>query len=321
LARIRSIVPELLRSPKFGRVSPAATGCLLGLFPHVDDTGRYAYSWQLVKADVWPMNDGVDQLAVVEMVEELVAAELLCWYVVGSQAYFHVVDADWKAWQRIDHPSASRCPPCPRERHGGHESPRELSEFLASPREPSEVLDDPRASRARAGREGKGLEGSGVEGSNTVVEQARPASVPTADVATVFEAWKLSTGKARASLDGQTGRKRRFAIQRALRDYPLRDVLDAVQGWQNDPWPERPQHVDITQLLRDADHIEKFRDLWRDGPPAVKAPMTRSQRQLYATDAVLAGWAEEVDGSAGNGVAPDRRAAQRELPGAGADRS
>jgi Helix-turn-helix domain len=66
--------------------------------------------------------------------------------------------------------------------------------------------------------------------------------------------------------------KRRRLVATALRDYPLEDVLDALRGWQNDPWPERPLHTQIEVLLRDAAHIEKFRDLWRHGPPPPRLP-------------------------------------------------
>jgi hypothetical protein len=60
--------------------------------------------------------------------------------------------------------------------------------------------------------------------------------------------------------------KRRRLIADALRNYPFGDVLDALRGWQNDPWTERPLHNQLEVLLRDAAHIEKFRDLWRHGP-------------------------------------------------------
>jgi hypothetical protein len=141
-----------------------------------------------------------------------------------------------------------------------------------------------------------------------VAQQARPVSVDRL----VFEAWQQATGKTRAKLDD----KRRRVIARALKAFPLDDVLDAVRGWQHDPWTERPRYNDLGQLLRDADHIEKFRDLWRDGPPApVLAPRQQQQRdQLIATHRELQAWAKEVDGHAGNPMDDDHRPAQRQLP-------
>jgi hypothetical protein len=98
------------------------------------------------------------------------------------------------------------------------------------------------------------------QGTTLLAAQARPDSVETRQV---FEAWQAATGKHRAKLDD----KRRRVIQRALRTYPLDEVIDAVQGWRNDPWPDRGRHNDLTVLLRDAEHLEKFRDLARAGPP------------------------------------------------------
>jgi hypothetical protein len=73
-----------------------------------------------------------------------------------------------------------------------------------------------------------------TEVGTTGVEQARPID----DVVRVFQAWQASTGKQRAKLDGN----RRYAIQAALDRYDAEDVLAAVQGWVNDPWPERGAH-------------------------------------------------------------------------------
>lgn len=101
---------------------------------------------------------------------------------------------------------------------------------------------------------------------NTVVEQARPDDDP---IAVVFDAWRQSTGKHRAKLDP----KRHKRIKAALRSYALADVLDAVRGWQHSPHHRGENDTgtvynELDLLLRDAAHIEQFRDLWRHGPPA-----------------------------------------------------
>jgi hypothetical protein len=87
-------------------------------------------------------------------------------------------------------------------------------------------------------------------------------------VQTVFGAWQEGAGKQTASLKGATGAKRRAVITRALRDYPLEDVLDAVRGWKHSPYhaggnPSGTVYNELTLLLRDAEHIERFRDLAR----------------------------------------------------------
>jgi hypothetical protein len=85
------------------------------------------------------------------------------------------------------------------------------------------------------------------------------------DVQAVFDAWIAATGRT-----GQTqlDDKRRRIITRALKSHGLDDCLDAVTGWRHDPHNRgendrgRPYN-DIGLLLRDSEHIERFRDLQR----------------------------------------------------------
>lgn len=86
----------------------------------------------------------------------------------------------------------------------------------------------------------------------------------------VFAVWAESTGKTRAKLD----EKRRRVIERALSDYPLEEVVAAVGGWRYSPHhagqnDRREVYNEITLLLRDAAHIERFRDLAYSGRPPV----------------------------------------------------
>lgn len=95
---------------------------------------------------------------------------------------------------------------------------------------------------------------------NSTVEQGS-----TGPARLVFDAWLESTGKTtRTVLDA----KRRGIIQRALKHYPVADLIDAVRGWKHSAHHrgENAQgtvYNDLGLLLRDAEHIEKFRDLER----------------------------------------------------------
>jgi hypothetical protein len=150
---------------------------------------------------------------------------------------------------------------------------------------------------------------------NTVVEQARPVGVHPAAVQQVFDAWQHSTGKHKARLDD----KRRRKIQQALKTYPLEDILDAVQGWRNSPHhcgqnDRGTVYNDLELLLRDAQHIEAFRDLARDGPGV---PIGKRTQQLlnHQQGMHAVGMAKGVIGN-GNGLAPmgaPGRPDQREL--------
>jgi hypothetical protein len=88
------------------------------------------------------------------------------------------------------------------------------------------------------------------------------------EIQLVFDTWMESAGKkSTTKLSGV----RRTKIVNALKEYPLEEVLQAVQGWKNVPHNrgENDQgtvYNDIELLLRDAPHIERFRDAFRAGP-------------------------------------------------------
>jgi len=89
------------------------------------------------------------------------------------------------------------------------------------------------------------------------------------DVGRVFAAWASTRPHPNAV---KLTNERRSLIARRLKDYPVADLVDAVQGWQHDPHcrgeNDRGQvYNDLGLILRDGDHVERFRDLWRNGPP------------------------------------------------------
>lgn len=89
------------------------------------------------------------------------------------------------------------------------------------------------------------------------------------DIAVVFDAWiEVAQRTERTVLSP----KRRRLIRQALAQYPLDDVLDAVRGWLFSDFhcgenPGRKVYNEIELLLRDAEHIEQFRDLARRARP------------------------------------------------------
>lgn len=91
--------------------------------------------------------------------------------------------------------------------------------------------------------------------------------VTQTQIAEVFTAWQESTGRVRTKLDDS----RKLKIRLALESYPVEDVLDAVRGWQMSSFHrgENREHRvwnELTLLLRNAEQIEKFRDLARAEP-------------------------------------------------------
>lgn len=106
---------------------------------------------------------------------------------------------------------------------------------------------------------------------------------PPQAVGRVFEAWLVSTGRTdRTILDA----KRRKLIGRALTQYPVADLVDAVQGWRNSPHHRgenetRTVYNDLELLLRDAAHIERFRDYQRQATSTLAVvPMSENMRLL-----------------------------------------
>lgn len=86
------------------------------------------------------------------------------------------------------------------------------------------------------------------------------------DIVDIFQAWLDSTGRdeTRTRLDD----KRKRIIQKALDLYPAADLVAAVQGWKQSAFhrgenENRKTYNDLSLLLRDAEHIERFRDLHR----------------------------------------------------------
>lgn len=92
-------------------------------------------------------------------------------------------------------------------------------------------------------------------------------------VVAVFDAWKQATGRTdRVVLDS----KRTTTIKKALKAYPVDDVLDAVRGITASAWhmgenPDGKRYNDLTNALGDSTRIEKFRDLHRN-PSKPKKP-------------------------------------------------
>jgi hypothetical protein len=272
----------------------------IGLLTYADDQGRGRDEARLVKAAVWPLDDDVSWQRVAEHLDDLERAGLICRYEGDGKRLLHV--SGWPEHQVISHPAKPKLPECPKASHrsppDGHR--RDSGEL------PEERGETPLGT-------GKGKEQGTGKGSTTIVEQARPID----DVTRVFQAWQASTGRHRANLDAN----RRQAIHGALKAYPLEDVLDAVKGWVNDPWPDRAQQNDLAQLLhmgskrKPKNILEAMRDLQRNGRPVTAG---RRTRELAENAHGLRALVEQLEGGNADGaprVGTSRRPNQRELSG------
>lgn len=185
-------------------------------------------------------------------------------------------DAPWS--QRIDHPKASELPSPPKFKRSGSSNKRQLVlESLANDRDDSRSNGPDRTGSDRTGSDRKPPEGSPAG----AVELALVGEVDS--VQSLFDAWVESTGHRRAVL---TDRRRALIRTRLKEGWSIADLrLVVTEGWRNDPWPERVQHLEFELLLRDSAHVEKFLKLAQDGPPSQKAAPTALDmrtRQLLA---------------------------------------
>lgn len=108
------------------------------------------------------------------------------------------------------------------------------------------------------------------------IEKKNPSDSVAAngDGDAISEVWAAYDETRRLVLGDRSAAKltpaRRQLITRRLRDWPRQDLIDAVRGWQHSPHNrgendrEQP-YCDLELLLRDAAHIERFRDLQRHG--------------------------------------------------------
>lgn len=98
----------------------------------------------------------------------------------------------------------------------------------------------------------------------------------SANVRCVFDAWCAATGRGRSKLTPDRDK----LIRKQLKVYSVEDLVAAVRGWIHVPHNrgENDRHLvynDLELLLRDAKHIERFRDLEQN--PALR-PRTNGQR-------------------------------------------
>ncbi|WP_276973159.1 hypothetical protein [Ferrimicrobium acidiphilum] len=99
---------------------------------------------------------------------------------------------------------------------------------------------------------------------STTTSKVKPPKVDPALVRQVWESWQESTGRRQTQFTAQ----RKKLIERALGTHPPEDVLDAVRGWAKSAFhtgdnPNGRVYNDIELILRDARHVESFRDLER----------------------------------------------------------
>lgn len=114
--RIRTIKPEMFRSPTVTSWRPEVRWTFAGLFCYCDDEGRAPDDPSLVKADIWPRDRGVTEAKIDGWLDIIAATKgadgtsPLCRYEVEGSRYLHLTKP---SHQKINRPSKSKFPHCP----------------------------------------------------------------------------------------------------------------------------------------------------------------------------------------------------------------
>ena len=138
MARIRTVKPDLWRSPKMARVSRDARLLFIALLTEADDEGLLLASPKLLAGALYPHDADVTARKVEKWLAELATEGMVLLYRVDDATYAHIIG--FLEHQRISHPTES---------------------VLPNPTgEGAEILTN-NSGAALAGKEGKGKEWKG----------------------------------------------------------------------------------------------------------------------------------------------------------------
>ncbi|MFF7980182.1 hypothetical protein ACFZDK_13780 [Streptomyces sp. NPDC007901] len=115
MARIRTIKPEAFVSESLAAVSLTAERTFFGLLTQADDQGRHRDHAAIIAGQLWVLRPEHTPAEVEKDLAQLADSGLICRYKgPDDRRYLHVVT--WSRHQKINRPSKSRIPACPR--HG-----------------------------------------------------------------------------------------------------------------------------------------------------------------------------------------------------------
>jgi len=113
VARIRSDKPEAYQSETLAEISLAAERTFKGMATIADDRGRLADKPAQINGELWSMRGHHERGDLEAELVEMVGVGLVCRYVgCDGKRYLHMTS--WDQHQKIDRPSKSRIPRCPR---------------------------------------------------------------------------------------------------------------------------------------------------------------------------------------------------------------
>lgn len=253
MSRIRTIKPEFWTSEQVLSCSLLARLIFIGMWNFCDDHGVHPASYIRIKAEVFP-TDSCTINDVKNWINELIHNNLLREYVAGEEKFWLVTG--WNKHQRIDRPTY---------RHPMPESDlkriEDNSTITQEQLEESSLINltllDEASTTERNGKERIGEDINICEVQTSPVDVSEPNSNISKEI---FEYWKTIMRHPRAKLDS----KRKRVITNALKlGYTPSDLKQAIDGCANTPYNMGKNdsgqiYDDISLILRDATHIERF---------------------------------------------------------------
>ena len=120
MARIRTIKPSMFSSLTVSAWPTEVRWTFAGLFTYLDDYGRGLDEPRLVKAELWPLDDRMTPKKVEEHLALISRTGPLCRYELAGQRFMHITS--WREHQRVNRPTKSKIPFCPKHSEGGENS-------------------------------------------------------------------------------------------------------------------------------------------------------------------------------------------------------
>lgn len=117
-------------------------------------------------------------------------------------------------------------------------------------------------------------------------------------VAELFDLWRTECEHPRAQLDP----KRRRRLTWAIANYDQADIADAIRGAARSPFHQgdndrHRKYDELTLILRDAEHLEQFRDMFRNGPTVRIPPGLGALITATASEPMPQWERPEIDGN------------------------
>lgn len=278
MPRIRTTKPEFWSSEQVFFCSRDARLLFIGLWNFCDDAGIIPASPLGLKAKVFPA-DELGKSEIKTWIGELIQNGLVVEYSVDNKTYWQVTG--WKNHQKIDrpnyrYPASNACNPI--DEHSTS-TRRAIDDQSTTTRDHVDAhsTSERRSIDDRSPPEGKGMEGNGKEGNKKDIRKISNETSPvsssenldgavtqskcgvSSQVQEIFQYWQQVMEHPHSHLDD----KRKRVIQAALKNYSIADLKKAIEGCSKTPFnmgdnDQNQRHDELTLILRDAAHIERF---------------------------------------------------------------